>query len=284
MKTKGAFVSNRFQKWMPDLFCVFCLIPVVWRQHNKLALGLDSVAITIVFHYNWSCLFLCRSCCQSVIYCAQVSQCNSQRLTGFAGFSVLDVAAPWQEAFSGWMQGTRACRSCQVRSEGCSAANFKPFYSHGKTAPSKPLRLWKNLLPPSAVSSWTLNVPRTCFAFSWSHAHCSTWGMTPNLGFIFWGTQLEEHPIESIRRGRPKNQAQDIFGVGYCLEENYPWGVMKNWGPETGQMGSEERRALLGGYKETETMNWTEKKALEWRVRAELEQGLERHKSRSHQD
>lgn len=196
-----------------------------------------------------------------MIYCAQESQFNSQRLAGFAGFPVLDVAAPWQEAFSGWMQGTRACRSCQVRSEGCSAAKFKPFYSHGKTAPSQPLRLWENLLPP--ISSEQLEVKCAKDLLCIQLVPCSPQHLRDDtkLGFHFlWHPAGGAPHWKQVRRGRPENQAQGIFGVWYCLEENYPWGVVKNWSPKPGQMGSEERRALYGGDKEAETMNSTEKK------------------------
>lgn len=62
------------------------------------------------------------------------------------------------------------------------------------------------------------------------------------------------------RRGRPENQAQDIFGAWYHLEEICPWGVMKNWRP---------------------SMKGTKEWAFEWPGRAELVQGLGRHKSRA---
>lgn len=66
------------------------------------------------------------------------------------------------------------------------------------------------------------------------------------MGFIFCGSQLEEHPTESKsgERDRLENQAQGIFGVWGCLEETCPQGVMRNWSLKPVQMGSEERRVL----------------------------------------
>lgn len=165
MKTKGAFMSNIFQTWMPGLFCVF--VECQW-------LGDSTI--------NWHWLRF--SCYNNCFPLWLILPAHLQIVFPVHAFPVPKppesscAASPWGccslpgsphwvnpgcqgQHRSSWGQAAApglACRGCQARREGCSAAKFKPLCSHGKTAPSKPLSLWKNLLPH--ISSEELEVKR----------------------------------------------------------------------------------------------------------------------------
>lgn len=121
------------------LICSVYFVEYQWFGDNTISTGLDSVATTIVFHCNWSCLFPCTSCCQSVfllcpslpvqqsgVCCAPSPWCCCS-LTGSPHW----VNAGYQgQHRKSWEQAAApglACRCCQERCEGSSAAKFKPL-------------------------------------------------------------------------------------------------------------------------------------------------------------